>query len=55
VFAQHRQLHPDLGPEPWGARLRELERSLIGVQPTAEPVAPPASDPVSPPEKEGAP
>jgi hypothetical protein len=32
VLQQHRQLHPDLGPEPWGQRLRELERKLLGVE-----------------------
>jgi hypothetical protein len=28
VLAQHRQLHPDYGPEPFGELLRDLERRL---------------------------
>lgn len=55
VFAQHRQLHPDLGPEPWRGRLRELERSLgvgeVGGErpPASEPASAPASQPASQP------
>ncbi len=28
VLNQHKTLHPDLGPAPWGERLRELDASL---------------------------
>ena len=28
VLDQHIRLHPDYGPEPWGARLRSLDRRL---------------------------
>jgi hypothetical protein len=28
VLVQHRQLHPDYGPDPWGARLRHLHARL---------------------------
>jgi tetratricopeptide (TPR) repeat protein len=32
VMAQHRQLHPDYGPNPWGARLRTLDQRLDETQ-----------------------
>ncbi|MEM7228823.1 MAG: hypothetical protein AAF432_08415, partial [Planctomycetota bacterium] len=35
VMAQHRQLHPAYGPNPWGVRLRELDRSLQAAEATA--------------------
>jgi hypothetical protein len=46
VLQQHRQLHPDLGPEPWAGRLRELERTLIGVE--AKPEASETPAPAAP-------
>ncbi|MDZ4756347.1 MAG: hypothetical protein SGJ11_17870 [Phycisphaerae bacterium] len=36
VMAQHRQLHPDYGPAPWGDLLRALEKEL-GAGPEAPP------------------
>lgn len=47
LLAQHRQLHPDLGPEPWRTRLLELERT-IGVVPPSEPAAPTPTEPATP-------
>ena len=29
VMDQHKQLNPDYGPEPWGARLKGLDQSLL--------------------------
>jgi len=37
VLDQHRVLYPDLGPEPWGQELRDLDRLLAGVTPAVEP------------------
>lgn len=37
VLDQHRVLYPDLGPEPWGQALRDLDRQLAGVVPALEP------------------
>ncbi len=33
---QHRVLYPELGPEPWNTRLRELDRVLAGVRPATD-------------------
>lgn len=43
VLDQHRVLYPDLGPEPWGPRLRDLDSQLAGVTPTPEPADQPDS------------
>lgn len=44
VLDQHRVLYPDLGPEPWGSRLRELDAALIGVAPLVDPLPPEGGD-----------
>ncbi len=44
LLAQHRQLHPDLGPEPWRTRLLDVEREIGAAPP---PDAPPPA-PVAP-------
>ncbi len=36
ALAQHKVLNPDMGPEPWGGKLRELDGS-IPAPPTAQP------------------
>ncbi|MCC6661191.1 MAG: hypothetical protein IT437_09930 [Phycisphaerales bacterium] len=36
---QHKLLHPDMGPEPWGSRLRELD-AAIPAAPPAKPTPP---------------
>ncbi|MCA9296965.1 MAG: hypothetical protein KC983_10615, partial [Phycisphaerales bacterium] len=36
VMAQHRQLYPEYGPNPWGARLRVLDDRLHDATPTAD-------------------
>lgn len=44
---QHRMLYPDLGPEPWHSRFRQLDQQLAGVRPSlGQPASarPPASD-----------
>lgn len=33
VMDQHRQLNPDYGPQPWGARMRALDRRLPNAAP----------------------
>ncbi|QKK09081.1 MAG: hypothetical protein HND58_13540 [Planctomycetota bacterium] len=38
---QHRMLYPDLGPEPWHSRFRQLDQQLAGVRPS---LGQPASD-----------
>lgn len=35
AMAQHKVLHPEYGPEPWGERLKELDRQLGPVSPQA--------------------
>ena len=40
AMAQHRVLHPDFGPEPWGPRLRELS-DQIGPAPAPTPATVP--------------
>lgn len=37
AMAQHRVLHPDFGPPPWGERLRELNDRLAGRAPGGAP------------------
>ncbi len=39
LIKQHVLLHPDYGPDPWGERLRALERRLIANRGAAQPVA----------------
>ncbi len=41
LLVQHRQLYPDLGPEPWRSRLIEVEQAL-GLTKQVEPEAPAA-------------
>ena len=36
VLDQHRVLYPDLGPEPWGTELQQLDASLAGVAPLVD-------------------
>lgn len=43
ALTQHKVLHPDFGPEPWGSKLRELDRTLPPAKPApAAPSTPPA-------------
>jgi hypothetical protein len=50
LLAQHRQLYPDLGPEPWRSRLMEVEQAL-GISRESE--APDPSAPTSPADVSG--
>jgi tetratricopeptide (TPR) repeat protein len=34
VMDQHKQLNPDFGPDPWGARLRQLDERIPGQEPS---------------------
>ncbi|MFW5653534.1 MAG: hypothetical protein ACOC0P_05770, partial [Planctomycetota bacterium] len=36
VLRQHELLHPEFGPEPWGARMQDLYQRLIATQPSTE-------------------
>ena len=51
VLAQYRALYPDLGPEPFRTRIREIEATLPAEAPAA---AQPATPPRSKPATEGA-
>jgi hypothetical protein len=44
AMAQYKVLHPDFGPDPWGPRLRELDRQL---EPGAAPATAPTGGPPS--------
>ncbi|MHC4106564.1 MAG: hypothetical protein ACYSTY_00610 [Planctomycetota bacterium] len=45
VIEQHKLLHPDYGPEPWGSRIRVLEARLARPESDeATPDAPPAAE-----------
>jgi tetratricopeptide (TPR) repeat protein len=45
VMAQHRLLHPDFGPEPWGAKLRELNGVMAETAPSPEAQSGPGAGP----------
>lgn len=40
LIVQHKVLYPSYGPEPWGARIRELEASMSGPAPAGNGGAP---------------
>jgi hypothetical protein len=37
AMKQHKVLHPEFGPEPWGAKLRELDSKMRAVAPPTPP------------------
>lgn len=47
VLAQHKMLNPDMGPEPWGSKLRDLDSTLgnLAPTPTPAPISPPTDQP----------
>jgi len=48
VLAQYRALYPDLGPEPFRTRIREIEATLPAEAPAAaQPATPPSSKPAT--------
>jgi hypothetical protein len=49
AMGQHRVLHPDFGPEPWGSKLRELDAKIGAAVPP-----PPTPAPAAAPGKGGA-
>lgn len=42
AMQQHKVLHPDFGPEPWGTKLRELDAKIGAIPPPQPAPAPPS-------------